>query len=171
MALGQSTFGNLAGAFQDIFSGETTAKSLRLKASGDLAEADNYDIAAKLADINKQFTEQSTKVKEVQNARDIYLGLGKTAADVTGAGFTMSGSGLDIMRMGAQQGALTQQIITQQGLITEAGFESQAQSYTNMAKAARYAASEENDLASQSERNGWITGGIKGLAALSTLVL
>lgn len=171
MAFGNATFTDLAGAVGDILQGQATAKGLRLKAQGDLTEAQNYDLAASLAGENAEFTKQSTAIKETQAQREIYLGLGKTESDVAGAGFQMSGSALDILRMGASQGALTKQVIGQQGLITEAGYQEQQQAYTNMAGAARYAAGEEESMAGDAQRNGWITGGIKGAAALATLFI
>lgn len=168
-AFGNATFTDLSGAVGDILQGQATARGLRLKAAGDTAEAGNYDMASALARENSQFTVQSTAVKEAQTQRELYLGLGKTSADVTGSGFQMSGSALDILRMGASQGALTKQIVGQQGLITEAGFNEQADAYRNMASAARFAASEEEGMAGDAERNGMITGGIKGAAAIATL--
>lgn len=169
MAFGAGTINAFAGAAGDILGGQATARGLRLKAQGDLTEATDYDLAASLAGENAEFTKQSTAVKEAQTQRELYLGLGQTESDVAGSGFTMSGSALDILRMGASQGALTKQVVGQQGLITEAGYEEQQQAYTNMAGAARYAASEEEGMASDAQRNGWITGAIKGAAGLASL--
>jgi hypothetical protein len=171
MAFGMGTFSALGGAVDDIFKGQTTAKSLRIKAQGDLAEADNYDLAAQLAGENADFARQSRIIKEFQTQRDIYQGLGTTESDVAAGGFSMSGSALDIMRMGASQGALTKAVVTQQGLITEAGYREQKTALTNMSAAARWAASQEQDLANDSERNSWITGGIKAVAGIASLFL
>ncbi|MDI1347110.1 MAG: hypothetical protein PSV22_23920 [Pseudolabrys sp.] len=168
---GASNVSNLAGAVGDILGGQATGRGLKLKAQGDLAEATNYDLASILAAQNSEFTKQSTAVKEMQTERETYLGLGRTEADVAGAGFQMSGSGLDILRMGAAQGALTHQIVGQQGLITEAGFDEQSKAYSTMATTARYAASEEESMAGDAERNGWITGGIKAAAGIASLFI
>lgn len=169
MAFGSTTFQGIGGAVTDILQGQASARSLRLKASGDRAEAENYDLASALAGQNADFTRQSTDVKTTQAQRQEYLALGQTSADVAGAGFQMSGTGLDLMRMGAQQAALSKAVLSQQGLITEAGYKEQQTAYTKMAAAARYAASEEDALASDATRNGWITGGIKGAAAIASL--
>lgn len=169
MAFGTGTINSIGGAVSDIFQGEATADSLNLKAQGDLSEAQNYDLASALATQNSQFTEQSTAVKETQQQRQIYMGMGSTQADVAGSGFQMGGSALDLMRSGAAQGALTQQVIGQQGLITEAGYNEQAQAYTNMSAAARYAASTEQSMASDAESNSYITAGIKGVSAVASL--
>lgn len=160
-----------AGAVSDIFQGQATADSLQLKATGDVAEAGNYDLAAALATQNEQFTEQSTAVKQTQEQRQIYMGMGTTQADVAGAGFNMSGSALDLMRSGAQQGALTKQIIGQQGLITEASYNEQAQAYTNMSAAARAAAQTENDMADKAESNANTSAAIKGAAMIAMLLI
>jgi hypothetical protein len=169
MAFGSATFSDAGGAVSDIFGGYATAAGLRLKAHGDLAEAGNYDLAATLALQNEEFTKESTAIKGVQTQRQIYQAEGTTQADVAGAGFTNSGSALDIMRSNSQQGALTKQVLERQGQITEAGYTEQAQSYTNMAAAARFAAQSEQDQAGTAERNGWITGGFKAAAAVATL--
>lgn len=198
MAL-STAFGDFAGAAGDIFGGieknmglkiqadgtRITAEGTRLKAQGDLVEATNYDEAATLAHQNEQFTEQSTAVKEMQTQRQIYQGLGTTRADVAGSGFTMSGSGLDILRMGAQEGALTKQVVGQQGLITEAGYNEQQQAYTNLAGYARYSAGVENDIAGKQDElaqkqddlgsfaqtAGMITGGLKAVAGIAAIAM
>ena len=169
MAFGSGTINSAGGAVQDIFGGQATGAGLRLRARGNLAEADNYDLAATLARQNAAFTEESTAVKTAQMGRAVYRGIGTAESDIAGAGFAMSGSALDILRDSASQGALTKAILGRQGLITEAGYEEQAQSFTNMSKAARYAAEEQDKMAGTAERNGWITGGIKGAAALASL--
>lgn len=197
MAFGNSTFSDLSGAVGDILGGQANAQGLRikaegigldaegmrLKAKGDLVEAGNYDLASTLAHDNATFTKESTAIQLAQAQRQIYLGLGETQSDIGGSGFAMSGSALDLMRSGAQQGELAKQVITKQGAITEAGYEEQGQAYTNLAGAARFAAgveqdmaskedniaSETNDLAGTTERNGYITGAIKGAAAIATL--
>lgn len=169
MAFGTGTVNSFGGAVADILGGQATAKSLKLKASGDLAEAQNYSAASDLAYENMQFTKESTAVKQMQTQRQIYLGLGTTTADVAGAGFSMSGSALDIMREGAQQGALTQQLLGRQGLITEEGYNEQGDAYKRMAATARDTAAAEEGMASDAERNGWITGGIKAAAGIASL--
>jgi hypothetical protein len=161
MALGSSTFSAAGGAVSDLFAGF----GLQAKAKGDRAEAQSYDLASDLATQNAEFTEQSTGIKEAQNARNIYKAMGTTAADVAGAGLADSGSALDIMRDNAQQGRLLQSVTEQQGAITEAGYKTQAQSYQIMSAAAREAA----DAADTAAIGSFISGGIKGISALATL--
>lgn len=169
MAFGPSTLSSFGGAAQDLFSGITNSASLKIKAKGNLAEADNYDLAAGLADENAQFTKTSTELKTYQANRNLYQALGATTADVAGAGFAMSGSALDLMRDSVSQGALTRETLGQQGLIAEDGYKEQARSYRTMSAAARSAAADENDLADKSEMFGYISGGIKAAAGIATL--
>jgi hypothetical protein len=123
-------------AVSDLFGGI----GLLYKAKGSRLEAQQYDKAAGLARLNKQFAETSTEIKVAQEQRDIFKQVGEQQADVAAAGFEASGSALDLLRESASQGALAKAVIGQQGLIEEAGYEEQAQSYDLMAKASRQAA-------------------------------
>jgi len=161
MAFGSSTFMDLGGAVSDLFASE----GHRSKAEGDRLEAKNYDLASELANQNAAFTETSTAIKQAQLDRSIYQTIGGESADIAGAGFAQSGSALDLMRDSAAQGALTKAVGEQQGLITEAGYKEQAQSFTNMASAARLAANAEDEAATDS----LITGGFKAAASIATL--
>lgn len=161
MAFGASTFTDLSGAVGDLFA----AEGHKAKGEGDRIEAQNYDLASSLALQNEKFTETSTAIKQSQLDRSIYQTIGGQQADMAGGGFAASGSALDLMRDSASQGALTKAVAGQQGLITEAGYTEQAQSYTNMASAARLAANAEDNAAVGSE----ITGAIKGAASIATL--
>jgi hypothetical protein len=122
----------------------------------DLAEAQEYGIAATEAMQEAQFTKVSTAIQGFQQERELSQSLGQTTADVAGAGFATSGSALDLLRSSASQGAtqqaVTQQAVTQQqGLVTEQGYEEQAQSYLNMESAADMAASAEKKAATGAE--------------------
>jgi hypothetical protein len=154
-------FSSAGGAASDLFA----ASADRSKAAGDRVEAQNYDLASSLATQNEKFTETSTAIKETQQQRELMLNLGGQQADTAGAGFAASGSSLDLLRDSASQGALTHAVLGQQGLITEAGYTEQAQSYTNMAGAARMAA----DAADKAAEGSTITGIIKGVAGMASL--
>lgn len=169
MAFGPETIAAFGGAANDLFSAPATAKGMRLKAQGDLVEGENYDKAATLARQNEQFTEQSTAVKDMMSARQIQQGIGTETADIAGAGFARSGSALDLLRDSAQQGAIQHQLITQQGLITEAGYNEQASAYSNLANFARYSASVQNEQADSAETAGFISAGFKAATAMATL--
>jgi hypothetical protein len=161
MAFGASTISGFAGAASDLFA----ASGHRSKAQGDLIEAQNYDLAAGLATQNEKFAETSTAIKEAQIDRENAKMIGGQAADVAGAGFAASGSALDLMRDSAAQGALTHAVAGEQGLIQEAGYTEQAQSYQNMSVAAHMAADAENTAATGST----ITGILKGVAGMASL--
>lgn len=197
MAPSQSTFSAAGGAVSDLFGGigdlqqgalkakglNLQASGLRIKAQGDLAEASEYDLAGNLATANEKFTEQSQAIKQMQLDRQIASSQGQTSADVAGAGFASSGSALDILRDSASQGALTKQVLGQQGLITEAGFQEQADSFSVMSKAARTAAAGEFSIADQTDQlakdtetaaktaaaGSFISSAIKGVAAIASI--
>lgn len=157
-----STFSDLGGAASDLFS----IGAHHAKAAGDLLEASNYDLASGLATQNEKFTETSTAIKQAQLDRSITQTIGGQQADVAGAGFTAGGSALDIMRDTASQGALTKAVGEQQGLITEAGYDEQAKSFQTMSQAAHVAADAENKAADAAG----VTGALKGIAAVATLI-
>jgi hypothetical protein len=163
MALGGATFSDLGGAVSDLFA----AQGNKFKAAGDRAEQTNYQRAAAFSDQNAMYAEWSTAIKQHQADREIYKSLGETRADVAGAGFAESGSALDILRDSAREGAMTKAVLGEQGLITEAGYKEQADSYRTMADAAGMAAHAEDTAAT----GAYITAGIKGLAAVATLAL
>jgi hypothetical protein len=91
--------------------------------------------------------------------------MGQTTADTAGAGFATSGSSMDMLRESAQQGALTKAVIGEQGLIQEAGYKEQAQSYDTMASAATMAAGAEKTAAT----GDFIGGGMQAAAAIALL--
>jgi len=144
---GASTLSGFGGGVSDLFS----ASAYRTKAQGDIFEAQNYELAAKYAEQEAAYTKESTAIQGMQAERQMYKSMGQTTADIAGAGFAAGGSGLDILRESASQGALQQAVIQRQGLITEQGYEEQAQSYRNMESAAQMAIGAENKAAEGAE--------------------
>lgn len=225
MALGSGTFNALGGAVSDLFAGfgatakgeasargiELTAQGTRLgaqgtrlsaegqriKARGDLAEAENYDLAAGLALENQAYTQASTRIQLAQTDRQITQTIGGQRVSVAAAGFGSGGSAGDLLRDSASQGALAKAVLSNQGLITEAGYKEQAKSYQTMSAAARATAASEfgiadktdqiaagqdsiatqqDQLAVQTRRDAqdaatglFISGAIKGVASIATL--
>lgn len=161
MAFGATTAAGFSGAVSDIFAGFGD----EAKASADLAEQSEYQEAATLAGQNDQYTEESTAIQEAQQNRQVTQALGKTTASVAGAGFAQSGSAVDILRSGAQQGAISLATTSQQGLITEAGYQEQQQSFTTMANAAGEAASAEKTAAV----GAFIGAGISAITGAASL--
>lgn len=161
MAFGAGTISAFGGAASDLFA----SFGDKAKAQGDFAEGKAYGLASDLATQNEQFTETSTAIKEAQQQREVTQQLGGQQADVAGAGFAASGSALDLLRDSAAQGALTHAVLGQQGLITEAGYTEQAQSYKIMQGAANDAGNAENQAATFAE----ISAGVKAVAGIATL--
>lgn len=143
---------DVSGAVSDIFQAEAD----RSKASFDRIEGKEYSLASDLATQNEEFTQMSTQIKEAGENREVTQALGKTQADVAGAGFAESGSALDILRSGATQGAILKATTSEQGLIQEAGYKEQADSYTLMATAADQAAAAEDNAAKGARIAEWI---------------
>lgn len=226
MALSSSTFSNLGGAVSDIFGGlgakakgeaaargleitasgtrlgaqgtRLTAEGLRIKARGDIAEADNYDLASGLALENLAYTQASTRIQLAQTDRRITQTIGGQRASVAAAGFGAGGTAGDLLRDSASQGALAKAVLANQGVITEAGYKEQAKSYETMSAAARATAASEfgiadktdliaagqdqiatqqDQLAVQTRRDAdnaaagsFISAAIKGVAAIASVV-
>lgn len=135
--------GDIGAGVSDLFQ----ASADRSKQQYDLLEGQEYTDAATLATQNEQFTQQSTAIKEAQESRAISKSLGQTTSQIAGAGFATSGSGLDILRDSASQGALTKAVASENGLIQETSYQQQADSYKLMATAADNAASAEGKAA------------------------
>lgn len=120
---------------------------------GQLQAAKGYKKAAAFSDLSANISQQATQIQAFQAERDVYRTIGGAKADFGGAGLSMSGGALDVIRDSAQQGALTKQLIQAQGAITTAGYEAEAESYRSMATAAKTAG------------KGGILGGILKAAA------
>lgn len=127
-----SGLGSIGTGISDIFAGQ-----------GDLADAKSLKKAAKLEDVNARLAGASKDIQHQAAARDIYQVMGGQQSDIAAAGFKMSGTALDIVRSSAQQGALTQSLIENQGnidiqshVIAAANLRAQAASAQNAAKGA-----------------------------------
>jgi hypothetical protein len=179
LQISSSTFNDIGGAVSDLFSGEAaaskaqlqaegldiqaegtqisaesseiTAEGLRTKAQGDIAEAQNYTLAAGLATANAEYTNVSTRIQQSQQARQETQTLGSTRAAVAGSGFSNGGSAFYLMKEGANQGALASGTIGMQGAITAAGYTEQAQSFTTMAAVGEATAASEESIANQTD--------------------
>lgn len=199
MAFSVSTLNFASGAVSDFFaasaakqSGALNASSLnlqasglRLKAQGDIAESQQYDLAAALAAQNKQYTIESTVIQQAQLERQVQGTIGSQTANIAASGLKNSGSALDLLADSASQGRLAHDVLAKQALITEAGYEEQAQSYNIMSSAAKAAAAGEMSIASQTDnlavqtqqaankqaKADYISAGIKGAAAIATLAI
>lgn len=161
MALGTGTFDAAGGAVKDLFA----ASSYKTRAQGNRLQAQQYDLAQKFSLQNKQFAETSTAIKEQQTQRSIENVIGQQQADVAAGGFASSGTALDLLRDSMSQGALTKAVVGQQGLIEEAGYQEQADSYAIMAQSARLAAAADEKAA----KGSYLSAGIKAVTAVASL--
>ena len=83
MTLSASAFSNAGGAVTDLFAafgaekqGEISAEGSRIKAQGDLAEAQQYDLAQTLAQQNDAYTKESTAIQQAQQDRNTTVQIG-----------------------------------------------------------------------------------------------
>lgn len=161
--LSSQFFSGAGAAVQDIFAGEADLA----KAQGDLYEAQNYDLAAALAGKNVGYAQTATALKEEQSSREIFMTQSSEKAAIANSGFAEGGSGLDVLRDTAGQGALQIAALGQQGLITVQGYQEQQQSYLNLEAAANAAANAEKEAATGSD----IMAGINAAKAAVSLVM
>lgn len=106
------------------------AASDLLGAAGDFAAAAGYKKAAKLSENNARLAKVATQIEETQAARQIYQVIGAQQAAIAGAGFSLSGTAIDLMKSSAAQGSLDQALIANQGLIEENTYKAQAAQYS-----------------------------------------
>jgi hypothetical protein len=132
----------------------TQAAGLRIKAAGDIAEGQEYDLAAALARKNEAYTEESAAIQSMQLDREISGAMGTAKATAGGSGLEISGSVVDILADSAAQGALAHSVLEKQTAISVAGYEEQAQSYDVMSAAARMAAGGEARTITAVSREG-----------------
>ena len=158
-----TTYSDIGGAVSDLFNYEATG----YKEQALQFEQQNYDAAAVLAGQNEQFAKTSTAIKQQQADRELYMSLGRTQAGVANAGLAAGGSSLDLLRSSAQEGATTRAAIGQQGLVQEAGYAEQQQSYQNMAAAAGVAEQAEK----KSGIGSLVAGGLKLAGAAASIIM
>jgi hypothetical protein len=124
--------------------------------------------------------EQSTAIQAAQADRKITHGAGHGARQSSArAGLQESGSALDVLAMGASQGALQKEVIQQQGLISEESYQEQSDVYKKMVEASDVAvqgsllAHEEHLKAASMEKDAatgsYIGAAIKGVTAIAAL--
>lgn len=142
MPVSADTFGSLGGAVDSLFG-----------AAGQFQAASGFKKAAGYSKLQGQIAQQATRIQQLQAQREIYRTIGGQRADFGGAGLTLSGGALDVMRDSASQGALTRQLIAAQGAIEALGYEAETEAYLSQAAAAKTAG------------KGGILGGVLKLAA------
>lgn len=119
---------------------------------GQLFAAGGYKKAAELEQQNAAFTARVTGIQEQQQQREAFMAMGATEAAVGGAGFSLAGTALDLLKNSAQQASLEKNMIAVQGQIEENAYLAKAAEYSGMASA------------SKASGIGGIIGGIAGVA-------
>lgn len=129
--------GGAGAAITDIFG----AGADLIQAYGSFQAANLYGESENLDIENAGLALQAAKVQNAQTGRQLTLTQGAATSAITGNGFNLGGSGLDILRANAQQGALAQAITSEQGISNFQNYEEQAsaaKSAENQAKLAGY---------------------------------
>jgi hypothetical protein len=129
---------------------EADAKAAGLSAQGYSAEASAYGTGGDIATQNASLTDMAGKISEYQQNRELLGTLGSQRAAVASAGFTQSGSNLDILRASHQQGYLAKQLIGTQTMLTKGGYMEQAAAARGEQTAAQFAS--QAALDAQTER-------------------
>lgn len=122
-------FGSIGDAASDLFSG-----------IGAMQAAGSYRTSAKYARRNAKLEEESFRIKQAQLGRELFRAQGGQKADIAAAGFKLSGSGIDLVRDSAQQGALAKAALSVQKDIA-------VNTYTGQADAAEQSAAAEDTAA------------------------
>jgi hypothetical protein len=146
-ALGR--FGNAAGDLLGAQASTNSAAGFR-KAAGFATENADLELA-------------SARIQQIQQQRQIQKTIGAAQAEIGGAGFTDSGSSLDILASSAQQGALTTALTGVQGQITANGYIQQAQAYNAQAQAAEDAA--------KAKKGGGFLSALGGIADVAQIAM
>lgn len=129
MPLSSTGFDDVGSAVSSIFG-----------AVGQLQSAKGYTNAANFALENAGIAKQSADIKTLMAERQAYQTISGQKSDVAGAGLAASGSALDLLRSSESQGALTKQLVQNQGAIDVLGYQAEASSYSSMASAAKASA-------------------------------
>ena len=122
-------FGDIGSAVSDIFG-----------AMGAQQEGQAFGQAAQLAGENAQIAKSSEEVQLAQSQRKAYQAESGVGAGAGAGGFQLSGSSAGILRMNAEQGALSKQLVQAQGQININSYTAQQQAYLGQQQAAELSA-------------------------------
>lgn len=159
----QGGFSGLGGAVSMLYSGEGAG----IQAGYERKAASTLRKSADMARAAGDISAESTRIKTLQANRQIAGVIGGQQADVAGAGFSASGSALDLLADSQRQGDLTKYLLEKQGEIDTNQFEQQAMAYEASATTQEGAA-EAHDK--QAESSG-ISAAISGIAGLASFAM
>jgi len=155
-------FSGMGNAVNDLMSVGAYKKS----AEGDIAQANDFLKAKKIAEDNINIVKASGELQQGQEDRKILAtegvaSAGEGKAEVTG------GSAGDILRSSMQQGSLAKALISQHENIQEQAWKEKAQAYQTQVDAANSAA----ETAMQQASNAGIAGIMSGVTGVLGLFL
>ena len=105
--------------------------------AGSVASAKAFKQASHYAGLMSAITEKGTATEEAQAKLEAQKVIGGQKADVAGAGFSASGSALDLLRSSESQASLRETLLGEQGLITSLGYKAQESVYAGEATSAK----------------------------------
>jgi len=118
----------IGGAVSDLFG-----------AFGSFQQAGALSKASKASYENADITRRSTAIELAQKDQEVFRVVGAQQAATAAAGFTTGGTAGDLLRMSAQQAALSEQLIQNQGELTARGYEAEGASQKSQQKASNAA--------------------------------
>lgn len=154
-------FGSLISGVSKGVSDFGSAAADLMGAQGSTQAAQGYQQAAQLAEQDATLEEQATKIKQIQQQRAVQQTLGSQRAEVGAAGFTESGSSLDLLANSASQGAITTAVTGIQGQILVNGYNQQAQAYIGQQQAA--------EAAAKAQKGGGFMSALGGIAQIAAV--
>lgn len=158
-SIGGLSAGQVAGVAQGAINAVGSLFGGSVQSTGYQKEADLYNQAADLENWNVQYSQESTRVKEILAARQAQKVIGAQTAAVGAAGFEESGSNLYLRRDSEAQAAITRGMIDVQGGIEAANFQEQGIAYKAQAAGA--------EAQAQAAQGGGILGALSGIAGIA----
>lgn len=150
-----SSFGAAASSLFSGFASQNMAAGYAQSAAG-------YTKSAAYARKNAEYATKNKDVQLQMADRQIYQGIGGTEADIAGAGFSRSGSAIDLLIDSAQQGELQKELVTIQGDIQIAGYNQQADALETQASVAL----QQEKAAKNSATGSFMSSGIMAAAGM-----
>ncbi|MDR3562043.1 MAG: hypothetical protein P4N59_11495 [Negativicutes bacterium] len=121
---------DIGGAVSDLFQSQAYGDSVQ-----------GYEASANQAFLNAKVAQSSANVNNAIELRTVTQGVGTTAADLAGAGFADSGTGLALVQSSAEQGAQGEAVTALNGQNQVNNYNAQGQAYLAEAAAAKAAQS------------------------------
>jgi hypothetical protein len=125
---------------------------------GDMASAKMFGKSVAIAQQNQQIEKSSVAIQESQQQRQMFMGIGTLQANQAGAGGTMGGSAMDVLRASTIQGGLSHAKVAMQGQIQE-----------NVYKQQELTAQQEEDQAKSAAKGALFGGVLKTLGAVAAI--